>query len=285
MRTTRIAVAVAAGVVMMAGLTACNGGGDKSNGTGGGSASGGSNDAAGAKSPLDAALASLKAASQQTNGKNSAKVEGTTKNGAMTQTMKGAMDWASGMHMSVDITQAGGPMGGSGKPMKALYTPDAMYMNMGMPMGGKNWIKYDYDVMAKKMGAAGALMKDMMNNNNPGRSVDLLIASGKVKEVGKEDVRGVQATHYSGTLSVSELTRMQTKNVSEADLKSLEGQLQALGAKNETIDLWVSSDNLLVKKHEQMDAKSPYDSTVYYSDYGTKVSVTPPPASDTTEYK
>ncbi|MFF0627640.1 hypothetical protein [Streptomyces sp. NPDC004296] len=271
---------------MMAGLTACNSGGDKSNGTGGGSSGGGSNDAAGAKSPLEAALASLKTASQQTNGKSSAKVEGTTKNGAVTQTMKGAMDWSSGMHMSVDITQAGGPMGGSGKPMKALYTPDAMYMNMGMPLGGKNWIKYDYDVMAKKLGPAGALMKDMMNNNNPGRSVDLLVASGKVKEVGKEDVRGVQATHFNGTLSVSELTRMQTKNVSEADLKALEQQLKNTGATTETIDLWVSSDNLLVKKREQMDSKkSPYDSTVYYSDYGTKVSVTPPPASDTTEYK
>ncbi|MFE6686609.1 hypothetical protein ACFVFQ_09045 [Streptomyces sp. NPDC057743] len=271
---------------MMAGLTACNGGGDKSNGTGGGSASGGSNDASGAKSPLEAALASLKTVSQQTNGKNSAKVEGTTKSGTASTTMKGAMDWSSGMHMSVDITQAGGPMGGSGKPAKALYTPDAMYMNMGMPMGGKNWIKYDYDVMAKKLGAAGALMKDMMNNNNPSRSVDLLMASGKVKQVGKEDVRGVQATHYSGTLSVSELTRMQTKNVSEADLKALEQQFQSMGATTETIDLWVSSDNLLVKKREQMASKkSPYDSTVYYSDYGTKVSVTPPPASDTTEYK
>ncbi|MCK7623695.1 hypothetical protein MUU72_11415 [Streptomyces sp. RS10V-4] len=271
---------------MMAGLTACNGGGDKSSGTGGGSASGGSSDAAGAKSPLEAALASLKTASQQTNGKHSAKVDGTTKNGQVTQTMKGAMDWADGMHMSVDITQSGGPMGGSGKPSKALYTPDAMYMNMGMPVGGKNWIKYDYDVMAKKLGAAGALMKDMMNNNNPGRSVDLLIASGKVKEAGKEDVRGVQATHYTGTLAVSELTRMQAKDVSEADLKALEQQLKTIGATTETIDVWVSADNLLVKKREQMNsAKSPYDSTVYYSDYGTQVSVTPPPAADTTEYK
>ncbi|MFI9049456.1 hypothetical protein [Streptomyces sp. NPDC053427] len=288
MRSTRMTAIAAGVVIMVAGLSACNdkgGDGDKAGGsTGGSSSTGGGGDTAG-KSPLDSALASLKQASEQTNGKQSAKVDGTTKSGTTTQTMKGAMDWSKGMNMTVDITTSGAGAMGSGKPMKALYTPDAMYMNMGMPMQGKSWIKYDYDVMAKKMGPAGSVMKDMMQNNNPGRSVDLLVASGKVKEVGKEDVRGVQATHFTGTLSVSELTRMQSKNVSEADLKALEQQLKQSGATTETIDLWVGSDNLLVKKREQLQGKAPYDSTVFYSDYGTKVSVTPPSPSDTFDYK
>ncbi|MEV0368562.1 hypothetical protein AB0I10_01790 [Streptomyces sp. NPDC050636] len=280
MRSTRITAAVAGVVMLVGGLTACNGGKDDN---GGSSSSSGGSDAAGKDSQPKSPLDQLKMVSQQTNGKHSAKIDGTVKNGPAEQSMKGAMDWANGMNMAVDITQKGAA--GSGKPMKALYTPDAMYMNMGMPIQGKSWIKYDYDVMAKKMGAAGALMKDMMQNNNPSRSVDMLIASNKVKEVGKEDVRGVQATHFTGTLGVAELARMQSKSVSEADLKSLEKQLELSGAKTETIDLWIDSDNLLVKKREQMDGKTPYDSTVFYSDYGTKVSVTPPPASETTDYK
>ncbi|UQA94680.1 hypothetical protein [Streptomyces halobius] len=279
--------AAVAGVVMLVGgLSACNS--DKDDNGAGSSSSGGKSDAAGQKkpqSPLDAALASLKTASQQTNDKKSAKVDGTVKNGATEQSMKGGLDWSNGMNMSVDIRMKGGSGMGSGKPMKALYTPDAMYMNMGVPMQGKSWIKYDYDVLAKKMGPSGALMKDMMQNNNPGRSVDLLIASGKVKEVGKEDVRGVQATHFTGTLAVAELARMQSENVSESDLKALEKQLEQAGAKNETIDLWIDGDNLLVKKRERMDGNSPYDSTVFYSDYGTEVTVTPPPAGDTMDYK
>ncbi|MFI6766462.1 hypothetical protein [Streptomyces sp. NPDC050355] len=278
MRSTRMA-AVVAGVVMVAGLTACNGGkSDNAGGSGGGSG----------KSPLEAALASLKTASEKTDGKKSAKVDGEIKNGPSTQTMKGAMDWSDGMRMDVDITQAGGQSPVAGKPMKALYTPTAMFMNMGaagMPVGGKNWVKYDYDALAKKMGPAGALLKDQMNNNNPNRAMQLLIASGKVKEAGKEDVRGVQATHYTGTLSVSELTRMQSKSLSEQDLKALEAQLKAAGTENETIDLWISSDNLLVKKREQMTGgATTFDSTVYYSDYGTKVTVTEPPAGDTVDF-
>ncbi|MFF8314046.1 LolA-like protein [Streptomyces lydicus] len=272
MRSTRIA-AVVAGVVMVAGLTACNGG--KSDNAGGNGGGAGSN-----QSPLEAALASLKTASQQTDGKKSAEVDGTVKNGPSTQTMKGAMDWSQGMRMDVTITQPAGPM--AGKPTKALYTPTAMFM--GIPIQGKSWIKYDYDALAKKLGPSGALLKDQMNNNNPNRAMELLISSGKVKEAGKEDVRGVQATHYTGTLSVSELTRMQSKNVSEKDLTALEQQLKAAGTKNETIDLWISSENLLVKKREQIAGAKTFDSTVYYSHYGTKVTVTEPPASETVDF-
>ncbi|MFJ9617225.1 LolA-like protein [Streptomyces noursei] len=279
MRSTRIAAAVAAGVVMMAGLTACNSGGDKSNGTGGGSASGGSNDAAGAKSPLDAALASLKTASQQTGDKKSAQIDGTQKVGPLTRTLKGAMDWSNGTNMTLDITTTGGQMA-TGKPMKALYTPQAMYVNMGMPMGGKSWIKYDYAALAKQ-GPAGALMKDAIQNNDPVKSVNLLIASGKVQEAGKEDVRGVQATHYTGKVAVAEMAKLQSKSLSEADLKALEVQLKSVGATTETIDLWIGPDNTLVKKREQVDGQQPQDSTVFYSNYGTKVTVTPPPAGDT----
>ncbi|GGU63413.1 hypothetical protein GCM10010211_30520 [Streptomyces albospinus] len=263
---------------MLAGLTACNKGGTN-NGTGGGSSSGGGgSDAAGAKSPLEAALASLKTASQQTSDKKSAKIDGTQKVGPSSRTMKGAMDWSNGINMTVDITTTGGPM--AGKPMKAVYTPQSMYMNMGMPMGGKNWIKYDYDALAKKS-PLGSVLKDAMQNNDPVKSVNLLIASGKVQQAGKEDVRGVQATHYTGTVDVAEMVKMQSKSLSESDLKALEAQLQQAGATKETIDLWIGPDNLLVKKREQMDGKNASDSTVFYSDYGTKVSVTPPPASDT----
>ncbi|MFU9036452.1 MULTISPECIES: hypothetical protein [Streptomyces] len=276
MRSTRM-TAVVAGVVMMAGLTACNGG--KSDNAG----SGGSGGSGAGQSPLQVALASLKTAAQQTGGKKSAEVDGTLKNATSTASMKGAMDWSQGMRMNLDIKQSAGML--AGRPTKAVYTSDAMYMNMGMPMGGKSWVKYDYDVLAKKMGPAGALIKDQMNNNNPTRAMELLIASGKVKEAGKEDVRGVQATHYTGTLSISELTRMQSKNVSESDMKALEQQLKTSGAGQEAIDLWISSDNLLVKKREHLvGGKLPYDSTVFYSNYGTKVPDQTPAAGDTVDF-
>ncbi|MFH8748741.1 hypothetical protein ACH4GK_12465 [Streptomyces rimosus] len=266
MRTARITAAAAAGVVMLAGLTACGGkdGGNKAGGDGAGG------------SPVQAAAAALRTASEKTGSEKSAKVESTTKQGGTTQSMKGGMDWSQGMRMNVETTGQGG-LGGN-KPMQGLYTPEAMYLKLGL--GGKPWMKYDYDAMAKKS-PVFALLKDQMQNNNPSRSVGLLLATGKAKKVGTEDVRGVKATHYTATFDVAELTRMQaSKDFSEKDMKSMEEALKQNGTKDETIDLWIGPDDLLVKKTEKMQNKQGgYESTVFYSDYGTKVSVEEPPAS------
>ncbi|WP_432107459.1 hypothetical protein [Streptomyces sp. AA1529] len=280
MRKTR-AAAAAAGIALIAGLTAC--GSEKANGDG----SGGGADKAGG-SALQGALAALKKASTATDNQNSAKVEGvnnqTVQGKSMKTQMEGAFDWSGGgMKGEADLT-----MGGAGnQSAKARYLPDAMYVRpaSGAP-GGKPWMKYDYDVLAKKGGASGAMLKDQMQNNNPARSVQLVLASGKVKALGTETVRGKKATRYSGTISVNELTRMQSKDLSEKDLDALEKQFKQQGLEKEKIELWIDEDDLLVKKHEtakNADGSTSIDATNYYSDYGTSVKVTAPPASETTD--
>ncbi|WP_307805906.1 hypothetical protein [Streptomyces chrestomyceticus] len=269
MRTARITAAVA-GVVMLAGLTAC---GDKD----GGNKAGG--DAGGNGSPVQAAVAALRTASEKTGAEKSAKAETTTRSGQATQTMKSEMDWSEGMRMNVEMAGKGGL--GGGKPMKAVYTPEAAFLNLG---GGKSWLKYDYNVMAEKS-TIYALLKDQMQNSNPSRSVGLVIASGKAKKTGTEDVRGVQATHYTATFDAAELTRMQTsENFSDKDMKALEESYKQSGIKNQTLDLWIGPGDLLVKKAEKTQSNvGLVESTTYYSDYGTKVTVQEPPASQVTD--
>ncbi|MGW3567222.1 hypothetical protein ACWDSL_25715 [Streptomyces sp. NPDC000941] len=274
------------GVVLVAGLTAC--GSDKADSD---KSNKGSSDKAAEQ--VGGPLAALKLASQQTDQQHSAKVEGTTQMGTQNSTMSGAMDWADGMRANMTITQKGGSVQNSplaGKPMEARYTPDAMFMNLGPEFaaqaGGKHWMKYDYDTLAKQAGASGEFLKDQMQNTDPARSVQLLIATGQVKSVGSESVKGVKATHYTGTVKVSELAKMQSKDLSESDLTALQKQLETSGMETETIDLWIDGKNLLVKKREQAESNNgTYDSTVFYSDYGTKVTVEEPPASDTMNFE
>ncbi|MEU7224186.1 hypothetical protein [Streptomyces chrestomyceticus] len=269
MRTARITAAVA-GVVMLAGLTAC---GDKD----GGSKAGG--DAGGNGSPVQAAVAALRTASEKTGAEKSAKAETTTRSGQVTQHVKSEIDWSEGMRSNAEMTGQGGL--GGGKPMKLVYTPEAVFMNFG---GGKSWLKYDYNVMAKKS-TMYAVLKDQMQNNNPSRSVALVLASGKAKKAGTEDVRGVQATHYTATIDAAELARMQaSENFSDKDMKALEESFKQTGTKNQTIDLWIGPGDLLVKKTEKTQNNvGLVESTTYYSDYGTKVTVQEPPASQVTD--
>ncbi len=279
-RRVGLSVAVAAALTSVA---ACGGSDDKS-GSGGTAVS------------KAEPIAALLAVQKKTGGANSAKVEGTTAMGStMSMKQTGAIDWSDGISGALEIKYTGGSMAdtmkqaGSDGTMQARYFKDGYAANMGdafaQQAGGKHWINYSYEDLAELSGASGEVMKEQMQNTTPDQGVKALLASGDVKKVGQEDVRGVTATHYSGTVDVAELT---AKN-SELDadqLAAFKKQLSNAGISTEKVDIWVDEDDLLVKKTERGQMKTgELNSTVFYSDYGTKVSVERPPASDSIDFK
>lgn len=294
MRTARLgyrAAALAGGIVMAVGLTACGSEKDDDKKPAEKAKESGNSEVA-----PRGAIAALQLASQSTEKQDSAKVEGSTVIGNARTSMSGEMDWGSGgIRARMDVTQSGGAVQGSpmdGKAMPALYTPDAMYMNLGDEFAaspqasGAHWVKYDYDVLAEKAGPAGAFLKDTMQNNNPARSVQLVLATGEVKAAGEETVKGVKTTRYSGTVKVADLAKLQSKDLTPQELESLQEQLEQSGTETETIDLWIDENNLLVKKREYGENNNgKFDSTVYYSDYGVDVNVEEPSASDTVNFE
>lgn len=240
-------------------------------------------------------IAALIAVQKKTGSAHSAKVEGTTSLGtAMSMKQSGVMDWSDGITGTMQITYTGGDMAdsmkqlGSNGTMEARYFKDGYAADMGDAMaqqtGGKRWISYSYDDLAQIGGASGAALKDQMQNTTPDQGVKSLLASGDVKKVGQEDVRGVATTHYSGTVDVAGLTA-KNSNLDADELAALKKQLADAGISTETVDIWVDGDDLLVKKTERGQMKTgELNSTVFYSDYGTKVSVERPPADQTVEF-
>ncbi|MFF9568272.1 hypothetical protein [Streptomyces sp. NPDC014685] len=241
-------------------------------------------------------IAALLDVQKKTQGQSSAKVEGTTQMGTtMSMKQTGSIDWSDGLTGAMEITYTGGTMadaikqsGGNGT-MQARYFKNGYVVNMGdafaQQSGGKHWINYSYADIAEMAGASGEAMKQQMENTTPDQGVKSLLASGDVKKVGEEDVRGVPTTHYSGTVDVAELT---AKN-SELDadqLAQLKKQLSDAGITTEQVDIWVDKNDLLVKKTERGQMKTgELNSTVYYSDYGVDASVEMPAASDTVDFK
>ncbi len=241
-------------------------------------------------------VAALKQVQQKTGGAQSAKVEGTTEMGsAVSMKQSGVIGWADGLSGALTITYTGGTMGdalkqaGGDGSVRARYFQDEYYANMGAGMaantGGKNWIRYSYKDLAELGGASGDVMQDQIQNSTPDQGVKALLASGDVKKVGQEDVRGVSATHYSGTVDVADLT---AKN-SDLDAKQLaefKEQLALAGVTTQTVDIWVDENDLLVKKTERGEMKTgEFNSTLFYSDYGTEVPSDKPAASDTVDFK
>ncbi|MFE9819499.1 LppX_LprAFG lipoprotein [Streptomyces sp. NBC_00236] len=242
------------------------------------------------------AIAALLDVQKKTGAASSAKVEGTmTVGSAVSMKQSGALDWSDGVSGSMEITYTGGAMadtmkkaGGNGT-MQARYFKDGYAADMGEVMarqtGGKRWISYSYEDLAELGGASGAAMKDQMQNSTPDQGLKSLLASGDVKEVGKEQVRGVDTTHYSGTVDVADLTA-KTSKLDADQLTALKKQLNDAGITTEKIDIWVDENDLLVKKSERGQMKTgELNTTMFYSDYGTKVSVERPPAGETIGFK
>ncbi|MFQ6855577.1 hypothetical protein AAIB46_32565 [Streptomyces sp. 35M1] len=288
MRTStarRMGTAVAAAAALTS-MAACSGS-DSAGGSGKGKA-----DAVAKASPV----AALKQVQQKTGGARSAKVEGTTEMGStMSMKQSGVIGWADGLSGAITVTYTGGTMGealkkaGGDGSVEARYFKDEYYANAGAGMaantGGKNWIRYSYKDLAALGGASGDVMQDQIQNSTPEEGVKALLASGDVKKVGQEDVRGVSATHYSGTVDVAELTA-KNSSLDAKQLAAFKEQLALAGVTTQTVDIWVDENDLLVKKTERAEMKTgTLNSTLFYSDYGTEVPSEKPEASDTVDFK
>lgn len=277
-------------VSALTGVAACSSG---SSGDSGGS---GKDDKAAHKGTTRVSpIAALQSAEKSTDGADSAKIESTTTMGTlMSMKSDGVMTWGDGITGNMTITYTGGTMAETMRKtgstsMEARYLTDAYYAKMGdtfaQQVGGKHWIRYAYDDLAKLAGGSGALLKDQMQNNSPNQSVKLLLASGDVKKVGEETVRGEKATHYAGTVDVSDLAA-KSSHLTASQLADLKKQFTQAGVTTEDIDIWVNGDDLLVKAASKGQLTTgTMSSTTYYSDYGVKVSTQVPPASDTADFK
>ncbi|MET7681335.1 hypothetical protein [Streptomyces sp. NPDC005423] len=240
-------------------------------------------------------IAALRTAERSTDKADSAKVESTTVLGSlMSMTADGNLGWGDGIRGTLTIDYTGGTMADTmartgSTSMEARYLSDAYYAKMGDKFaeqaGGKHWIRYAYDDLAGLGGSSGAYLKDQMQNTTPNQSVKLLLASGDVKRVGQETVRGQRTTHYSGNVDVADLAT-RSSSLSASQLAALRKQLTQAGVTTETVDIWVNGQDLLVKKVEKADMSAGrMTQTAYYSDYGVQVSAQKPPASDTEDFK
>ncbi|MFE2291006.1 hypothetical protein [Streptomyces sp. NPDC059452] len=286
MRTSTIRrVGTGAAVVALMSVAACSGGGGNS-----GSGTAGKPAAAGVAGASH--VAALQQIQKKADTTQSARVEGTSTMGdAVSMKQAGTISWADGLTGSLTITYTGGKLAeqqGGPKSVEARYFKDAYYADMGEDFakqsGGKRWVRYAFDDFAELGGPAGDAMKEQLQKQDPQEGVKALLAAGDVKKVGQEDVRGVSATRYSGTVDVAELTARNSALDAE-QLAALKEQLSAAGITTQTVDIWVDKNDLLVKKTERGEsALGAFNTTAFYSDYGTDVSVEKPPASDTADF-
>jgi hypothetical protein len=158
---------------------------------------------------------------------------------------------------------------------------------------GKQWLKIDLEEVGELTGAdLGALQQA---NQNPAQLMQFLRgASDDIEELGKEEVRGVETTHYRARVDLDEAAERgaETGELSDEMREQLQAEIERMKAQTglETlpVDVWLDEDNLL--RRMQMDlsfavkrGQVGLDMTMDFFDFGVDVRVAPPPADETVD--
>jgi len=255
MRAGRVTSAIAV-CVMAASLAAC--GATSSD-------AGRTRDLSGAQRIVAGYDSAREARSARMDGEISVRVQGRD----MTIPLEGAIDFAH------DATRFSMSLEGLGLPglgdaaLEARVVDGHLYLNMGefagAFLGGRSWAEVPLDAMG------GA-------STDPTGFLDSLRGLTTVERVGTDTIRGVEATHYHGAISLSDA-------IDRAPTDRREQLRRALGSADATlpVDLWVDGDERPVR----FDATFAASGTTAHVrldlfDYGADVTVTAPPADEVT---
>lgn len=151
---------------------------------------------------------------------------------------------------------------------------------LGLP-GGKTWVKID---LAKAVGPNGLGSLDTFGEENPTQLLARLqnaSTTGLVR-VGQDKVDGVVTTRYRATIDPA---REAAKAAAAPSATPMAKALAAQEAKITSlpVNVWVDTNNLLrrVEVNLSIPSGGSIDETMNLYDFGTPVSITPPPPAQT----
>jgi hypothetical protein len=147
----------------------------------------------------------------------------------------------------------------------------------------KPWLKVDLSELGKVKGIDFGQLLQSAGTQDPSQALQALQAIANVKEVGKAQVDGVDTTEYSGTVDPQKVAALLPKSA------GLGRVFKQLGTKPIPVSAWIDGGGYIRKFEEsfsmtatnagRMDMKL----AATFSDFGTPVSITIPPADQTTD--
>jgi LppX_LprAFG lipoprotein len=188
--------------------------------------------------------------------------------------------------MTFDMSDLGAASGAAfGGEMEMVMDGSLMYMKLpsqvasGLP-GGKEWIRLDLAAAGEELGLDFEELMQVQRTDPTQTLKYLLGASEDFERVGSEEVRGVETTHYRGTVDL----RKALEQIPADSRDELERVLELVGDPKMPFEVWIDDDGLARQmKYEQPmpvgqggeDATMALTMEMY--DFGADVDVEPPP--------
>jgi hypothetical protein len=213
----------------------------------------------------------------------------TTDAGAVSGTFTGEGAFAGKKaRMSFDLSEfTNGQISGT---TEAVFDDLVMYMRFPAPIsnafglpGGKQWIKFDLAQLGREQGIDFGALFDQFSGSDPSRSLELLRgAQADFRKVGEEEVRGVETTHYRGTVDLERLAETAPPDARESYRRLLELSAQA----RIPVDVWIDGDGHTrrIRYEQEMRDGSSMKLAQEYYDFGAEVKVEAPPANEVADF-
>jgi len=154
---------------------------------------------------------------------------------------------------------------------------------------GKRWIRIDLQLVGKAMGVNFSQLLQGAQSN-PAQQLDYLRAvSGDLKEIGSEQVRGIETTHYRTTVDLRKYPELLPEDQRESAEDSIDQVIKLTGLSKYPVDVWVDSKQLVRRMafdqtFKTATGKMSMQMSVDYFGFGTPVHVTLPPRSQTADF-
>ena len=168
-------------------------------------------------------------------------VRGIAGAGSFTSTGEGLIDFAAQRGaFTLELPDAiGAEMGGD---IKFAYEGTTMYLRSpeAVPGADTEWVSFDLGVLSEQMAGTDIEQFNQAGNNDPSNTLALLKGSSDdVVEVGTEEVRGEQTTHYRATVDLRKATEQAG---AVRDRRQFEAFLEQFPSETVPVEVWIDDE-------------------------------------------
>jgi hypothetical protein len=165
--------------------------------------------------------------------------------------------------MNVDMSDIGEAAGQPADDWRGEQIIDGFVVYMRIPafsrmLGSSTpWLKLDLE-KASQMQGLDIGQFSQVNQNDPTQMLRFLRAvSGKVEELGSDEVAGVDTTHYRATIDLRRYPDTLPPERREAARESAERLIEQLGSSTIPSEVWIDGDDLVRRMRTKFDLEVP----------------------------
>jgi hypothetical protein len=190
---------------------------------------------------------------------------------------------------TMDLSEVGELTGGGVELGEIEMVLDGSILFMRLPflqaVDLKPWIELDLESIAEQEGLDLPSLQQLGQADPALTFAYLRAASDETEEVGKEDVRGVETTHYRMTVKLAQVAELLPSEQREQMRAAVQAVIEATGLETVPVEVWIDDDAFVRRMdlaYEDVEVapgkKGSMSMSMELYDYGVAVDVERPPS-------